>query len=142
MSNRLPNNVEKLRNEVLNRRAPARDGGAKKSQDAKAKATATKRFQQMNAFVDNSARLVGSTAGMVWLVIFREVKAPEGLATVSHRQIADCLGINRRTVLRALKELEEAGLLTVVKRGHMSQKKSSVYRLHGKPKHPRLNPVV
>ena len=90
------------------------------------------RFKTMNEFVDFSARLVDTTAQAVWLVLFRETK-PNGLASVSQGQIADCIGLTRRTVLRAVQHLEAKLLVTVVRRGKKNGG-PSVYRVHCTPK--------
>src|SRR5690606_21475140 len=77
---------------------------------------ASGRFQTLNTFVDESARLVSTTAQTVWMVLWRDTHT-DGIANVSHSRIADRLGISRRTVIRAINELEKQGLVTVVKRG-------------------------
>ena len=88
------------------------------------------RFQTMNTFVDHSARLVDTTAQATWLVLFRETR--NGLATISQGQIAERIGVSRRTAIRATQSLEEAKLITVVKRGGLSGG-SSTYRVYGTP---------
>lgn len=89
------------------------------------------RFQTMNEFVDYSARLVDTTAQAVWLVLFRETK-PNGIACVSHSQIAERIGSCRRTVVRATQHLEDAKLVTVVHRGGLTGG-TSAYRVHATP---------
>ena len=89
------------------------------------------RFKTMNEFVDFSARLVDTTAQAVWMVLFREVK-PSGVASVSFGQIAERTGVCRRTVIRAIKKLEEAKLVTVMKRGRLNEGPSK-YQVHGTP---------
>ena len=114
---------------------------------ARGKATAGKvrkpssigRFSTMNAFVDHSARLVDTTAQAAWLVLFREVK-PTGLACVSFGQIAERIGVSRRTVIRAVQQLEAAKLVTVEKRGRLNGGPSH-YRVHGVP-HEAPEPSV
>ncbi|QDT72222.1 helix-turn-helix domain-containing protein [Lacipirellula limnantheis] len=101
---------------------------AKRKKNAKAAG----RFQTMNDFADLSARLVDTTAQAVWWILFRETK-PNGLASVSFNQIADLIGLKRRAAMRAVQDLEEAGLLTVVKRGSLNAGPST-YRIHGTPK--------
>jgi DNA-binding transcriptional ArsR family regulator len=90
------------------------------------------RFQAMNAFADHYTRLVDTTAQVVWFILFRDVKS-NGLATVSLQQIADRIGVHRRTVMRAVKQLKDAGLLTVVARGTTNHG-PSIYRVHGRPR--------
>lgn len=95
-------------------------------------AAAIGRFQTMNEFIDLSARTVAPTAQAVWFVLFRETK-PNGLASISFNQIADLIGLKRRAAMRAVQELEDAKLLTVVKRGRLNAGPST-YRIHGTPK--------
>lgn len=89
------------------------------------------RFKIMNEFVDFSARLLDTTAQAAWLVLFRETK-PNGIACVSHSQIAERIGASRRTVVRAVQHLKDAKLVTVVHRGGLKGGTSS-YRIHGAP---------
>ena len=93
------------------------------------------RFTTMNEFIDLSARNVDTTAQAVWFVLFRETK-PNGAACISFGQIAERIGASRRTVIRAVKHLEEAKLISVVKRGRMNEG-PSVYRVHGTPQTTR-----
>jgi hypothetical protein len=103
-----------------------------KAKPVKGKSVATAgRFKTMNEFVDFSARLVDTTAQAVWLVLFRETK-PNGVACVSHSQIAERIGSSRRTVVRATQHLEDAKLVTVVHRGGLTGG-TSAYRVHGTP---------
>lgn len=88
------------------------------------------RFACLNAFADVGARLVSTTAQACWWIIFRETK-PDGLARISHRRIAECIGKGRHTVLRAIKELKRMGLLIVARRG----------TLHGGASTYRIRPV-
>ncbi len=90
------------------------------------------RFTTMNEFIDLSARNVDTTAQAVWFVLFRETK-PNGAACISFGQIAERIGASRRTVIRAVKHLENAKLISVVKRGRMNEGPST-YRVHGTPK--------
>jgi CRP-like cAMP-binding protein len=89
------------------------------------------RFKTLNNFVDHSARLVDPTAQSVWVVLYREVR-PNGLACISFSQIAELIGRKRRTVIRAMKVLEKAKLVTVVKRGRLNEGPST-YQVHGTP---------
>ncbi len=94
--------------------------------------TAGDRFGVANAFVDFGARLVDPTAQACWWMLWRETK-PDGLARVSFSRVAECVGMDRRTAIRAIGRLDKAGLLTVVRRGGM-RAGSSTYRAHGIPK--------
>jgi len=89
------------------------------------------RFQVMNDFCDHSARMVDTTAQATWMILYREVRS-NGVARVSHCQIAEMIGVSRRTVVRAVQHLEDAKLVTVVHRGGLTGGTSS-YRVHGTP---------
>ena len=89
------------------------------------------RFKTMNAFIDRSARLVDTTAQAAWFVLFREVK-PNGIAQISQRQVADRIGVSRRTAIRAIQQLEQARLVTAVSRGGLSGEMTA-YEVHGEP---------
>jgi DNA-binding transcriptional ArsR family regulator len=89
------------------------------------------RFAVANAFADYGARLVDTTAQSCWWIVWRETK-PDGLARVSFNRIAECIGKGRRTVIRTMKRLKRAGLITVVRQGGMREG-ASTYRAHGTP---------
>ena len=117
------------------RRADQLDAGSPDEREPKRKGTHQKagdRFAVANAFADYGARMVDTTAQGCWWIIWRETK-PDGLARVSFGRIADCIGRERRTAVRAVGRLVKAGLLTVVRRGglHLGP---STYRAHGVPK--------
>lgn len=108
-------------------------GGGRSNPRPEGKSPATTaRFKTMNEFADFSAKSVSTTAQAAWWILFRETK-PNGLASVSFNQIADLIGLKRRAAIRAVQELEDAGLLTVVKRGSLKAGPST-YRIHGTPK--------
>jgi hypothetical protein len=90
------------------------------------------RFAVANAFADYGARLVDPTAQAVWWILWRETK-PNGLAQISFGRMAECTGRSRRTAVRAIGRLTKARLLTVVRRGSLSDGPST-YRAHGVPK--------
>lgn len=85
------------------------------------------RFAVLNSFADYGARLVDTTAQACWWILYRETK-PDGLARVSQGQIAKCIGLSRWAVNRALRRLELAGLLTVIRRGGL-RGGASTYRI-------------
>ena len=103
--------------------------------DGKSKRRHRDRFGVLNAFADYGARLVNPTAQACWWIVFREIK-PNGLARVAHSRIAECVGVSRVTVTRALRRLERAGLVTVVRRGGW-RIGPSTYRVHGTPRRRR-----
>lgn len=115
------------------RNGPPRSAGSSKANrgNGKTKSTAG-RFQVLNQFVDQSARLVSYKSQSVWLVLFRETK-PDGLATVSYSQIAEMMGAHRSTALRGLAELKKAGLAEVIKKGNSQENRPSTYRIYGIP---------
>jgi hypothetical protein len=94
-------------------------------------ARASGRFRTLNDFCDHSARCVDTTAQAAWLMLYRETKS-NGVACMSHGQIAQMIGTSRRTVIRAVQHLEDAKLITVIRRGGLAGGSSS-YRVHGTP---------
>lgn len=105
-----------------------------------AKRRAAGRFGVLNRFADEGARLVDTTAQACWWVLYRETK-PDGLATVSHQRVAVCIGVDRKTVTRALARLETARLLTVVRHGGW-RRGPSTYRIHATPKKASSNQMA
>jgi hypothetical protein len=103
-------------------RQPAANGKAPKRKEA------TGRFQVLNTFVDESARLVSTTAQAVWMVLYRETK-PNGLAQVSHNQIAEMIGLKRRATINATQELIAKGLIKVIHRGSATTHEATIYRI-------------
>ncbi len=85
------------------------------------------RFGVLNRFVDVTLRRIGPTAAAVWLVLFRDTK-PDGLARASQADLARRTGRSVRTVYAALRQLETAGLLIVVRRGRLNAG-ATVYRV-------------
>ena len=85
------------------------------------------RFEILNAFVDEGMSKLSPHEAVVWLVLYRDVK-PDGTARTAVDDIARRGGINRRTVLRALKRLEQRRMLQVVRRGGLNRGTSS-YRV-------------
>ncbi|MCH8851348.1 MAG: winged helix-turn-helix transcriptional regulator [Planctomycetes bacterium] len=81
----------------------------------------------LNTFVDVTLRELDRTAGLVWLVLYRDTK-PDGLAQTAQADIASRVGVTPRTVRTALKRLEACELLTVVCRGGL-KRGPSIYRV-------------
>ncbi|MDC0935897.1 helix-turn-helix domain-containing protein [Pirellulales bacterium] len=140
--------AQRMRDDTLRHVVDPRDaernghaGGSSNGKPAAArKPDSIGRFQTVNVFVDQSARLVSPKAVSTWLVLWRETKS-NGLATIAHSQIAERLGVTARTVRRAARELETAGLITVVARGGLQNGgQSSTYRVNAKPKKPTPKP--
>jgi DNA-binding transcriptional ArsR family regulator len=85
------------------------------------------RFEILNAFVDQGMSQLIPHESVVWFVLFRDTK-PDGLARTSVEDIARRAGVGRRTVLRALKRLEQLRMVKVVRRGGLNRGASS-YRV-------------
>jgi hypothetical protein len=105
---------------------PTLSGKANEGKKAKGKRTAAGRFHTLNAFVDFTAKDLGRAELLTWLVLFRDCR--DGLARTLQADIARRAGVNRRTVYRALRRLEQRGLIRVVRRGRLGDG-PSVYRL-------------
>jgi len=85
------------------------------------------RWKTLNSFVDFTLRNLTRAEGFVWLVLYRETK-PDGTATASVGWLAEQIGANRSTVVRAIKRLKAVGLLAVVRRGSL-RRGPSQYRV-------------
>lgn len=98
--------------------APSGDGWhrqqSKNGKSAKGK-TAGERFRVLNTFVDFSLAGLSRAEIAVWLVLYRDTR--EGTARTSYDDIARRAGCDRRNVGRAVRRLEQVGLLKVVHRG-------------------------
>ena len=77
-----------------------------------------------------SARSVSTTAQAVWLQLFREART-SGAASMSQGQIATRIGASRRTVIRGIQELIDAGLIELIEKGSNTQHKPSTYLVKG-----------
>jgi DNA-binding MarR family transcriptional regulator len=88
------------------------------------------RFQVLNAFVDRAMAGLTRAEVAVWLVLYRDSR--EGVARTSLADMARRGGMEKRTVLRAVRRLEGRGLLEVVRRGGLSRGPSS-YRVRAVP---------
>jgi DNA-binding transcriptional ArsR family regulator len=85
------------------------------------------RFAVLNGFVDGVMGTLPRAAALTWVCLWRDTK-PDGLARTAVTDLARRVGGDRRTVLRALRLLEERGLLEVVQRGGLGRG-LSVYRV-------------
>jgi DNA-binding transcriptional ArsR family regulator len=86
------------------------------------------RFLTMNSFADTSARQVGLAAQAVWFQLFRHARA-KGVVSLSQGQIAERAGITKRTVIKAIKELTEAGMIELLSKGNNIKNEASTYRV-------------
>lgn len=113
---------------VAAKRRPASSAPAKR-RNGKGAAT---RFAALNVFLDVTTRAKSLTPGAVavWVVLWRDTDATTGLATAAQQYIADRARVSIETVKRAVKELREKRLLTVVSRGCNRHKQLSTYRIH------------
>jgi hypothetical protein len=93
--------------------APSSNGRHKASK-AKGRTTG-ERFNTLNAFVDFSLAELGRVEIAVWLLLYRDTR--DGSARTSVEDLARRAGCNRRSVLRAIRQLEQRGLLQIVYRG-------------------------
>lgn len=85
------------------------------------------RFASLNGFVDGVMGTLPRAAALVWVCLWRDTK-PDGLARTAVADLARRVGGDRRTVLRALRLLDDRGLLEVVRRGGLGRG-VSVYRV-------------
>jgi hypothetical protein len=85
------------------------------------------RFEILNAFVDEGMSRLSPYEAVVWFVLYRDTK-PDGTARTAVDDIARRAGIGRRTVLRALKSLEQLRMVRIVRRGGLNRGASS-YRV-------------
>ena len=97
-------------------------GGSARSK----KSSSTGRFQILNNFIDFTSGSLSRSELLVWFVLFRDTR--NGVARTSQKWIAQRAGISDRTVRRALKRLEDRGLVIVVSQGGLGVGASS-YRV-------------
>jgi hypothetical protein len=95
--------------------APRQRPAGKRDRGPRAGGSAA-RWRMLNSFVDFTLRGLRDAELKVWVVLFRESR--DGVAFVSQRQLAERCGKSRTHVGKAVKALEEKGLLEVVERGH------------------------
>jgi hypothetical protein len=89
------------------------------------------RFAVLNAFVDFALSALSRRDIAVWLVLYRDTR--DGTARTSYDDLARRAGLNRRNVARAVRRLEQLGLLKVVYRGGL-RRGPSRYRVRALPK--------
>lgn len=82
-------------------------------------------FRVPNILIDQYGKALGTSGIAVYCVLARYANNVTRKAFPSHGQIANRLGISRRTVIRKLKKLEEIGLIQTIGR----KSKHSVYLL-------------
>ena len=82
------------------------------------------RFEVLNAFVDLSMADLSRAELVVWFILYRDTK-PDRTASTSVSDMARRAGIDRRSVLRALKRLQDRQMLRVLRRGGLNRGPSS-----------------
>jgi hypothetical protein len=92
----------------------------------KRKGKSADRFAVINAFTDDTIRGLTRAEIVVWLILWRDSR--EGVARTAQSDMARRAGCSERTVGRAVKDLERAGLLTVSHQGGLNRG-VSVYRV-------------
>lgn len=84
------------------------------------------RFRMLNDFVDQTLQKVSKSAAIVWFILYRDER--NGRAQASQQHVATRAGYSVRTVYDALRELEERGLVEVLRKGRLNAG-VSVYRV-------------
>jgi len=102
--------------------------GKSKAKGTAAGRQAADRFAVLNAFVDFTLRELTRAELAVWLALYRDTKAADGLARTSQADLARRAGVNLGTVKRALAKLCRRGLLAVAYRGSL-RRGPSAYRV-------------
>ena len=78
------------------------------------------RFGVLNGFVDGVMGTLPRAAALTWVCLWRDTK-PDGLARTAVTDLARRIGGDRRSVLRALRLLDDRGLLEVARRGGLGR---------------------
>lgn len=107
---------------------PQRDGPAKRTPPRRRLAG---RFALLNAFIDGAVADLNRAEVAVWLVLYRDSR--DGIARTGQADIARRVGVNRKTVYRAIRRLKHHGLLVIVRRGGLGRGPSA-YRVRAGPK--------
>jgi len=77
------------------------------------------RFALLNAFVDMTAGELPRSGILVWIILYRDTR--DGVARTSQADIARRAGTSKRTVGRAIQDLQRRGLLRVIRRGGLNR---------------------
>jgi predicted transcriptional regulator len=91
------------------------------------------RFAVLNAFLDMTAADLTRAELLTWLILYRDTK-PSGTTRTAQSDIARRARTDTRTIRRALKRLEELGLVRIVWQGGL-RKGPSVYAVVPLPTH-------
>jgi hypothetical protein len=100
----------------MNGSTPTRHQGNGKAKGKPVRRSTGNRFALLNAFVDFTLTGLTRNEIAVWLLLYRDTK-PDGTARTSQVDVARRAGTSERTIRRAIRRLENIGLLKVVHRG-------------------------
>jgi len=89
------------------------------------------RFGMLNGFIDDIAGTLTPAAVLTWLILFRDTKRT-GTARTGQEDLARRAGVSDRAIRAALTELEDRGLVEVIRRGGI-HRGPSVYRVKLSP---------
>lgn len=97
---------------------PAENVNSEAKPRSKRKRVSGDRFAVLNGFVDCSMAGLSKAELATWLILYRDTR--NGTARTSQADIARRAGLDVRTVRRAIRKLEAAGLLVVVFKGGLN----------------------
>lgn len=103
------------------------DLGRKRSEKLKEKPKRTDRFAIFNWLVDTQLATLNSAEAKVWVVLWRCER--DGVCKVSQQRIGDLCGYDRRSVIRILKRLIDAGLIHQITTGNSLTGETNQYAL-------------
>jgi hypothetical protein len=95
--------------------------------EGKEKGKTANRFRVINNFADFTLAGLDRAEMAVWLILWRDTR-PDGLARTAQTDLARRAGCSTRSVRRALKSLQKAGLLLLAHQGGLNRG-LSVYRV-------------
>ncbi|WP_425400172.1 hypothetical protein [Aeoliella sp.] len=120
MTNRINADTDELRRQVINRRAPSRNGKPK----PKSKGN---RFASINWFIDTQMATLTSSERSAWFVLWRAER--NGVASVSHQEIATKCGVSRRQAITAVNGLIDKELIRRIEKGNPQTSTANKYTL-------------
>ncbi len=78
------------------------------------------RFELLNAFVDSGLTDLSRAELAVWLILFRDARR-DGIARTSVEDLARRGGVAPRSVIRAIKNLQDRKMLQRLRRGGLNR---------------------
>lgn len=87
------------------------------------------RFSMLNEFIDSGMAGLSRLEALVWLVLFRDARGD--IAESSSRYLAVRIGVNPRSVIRALVKLHAKGFIIVRRKGGLNQG-ANIYQLRSR----------